>query len=135
MIIYESTLLKYHAGLNSSTIERWCQVSGQYFKYFKNQWSSLGTTTKAMTSIPLSDIREVRRVNYKLKDKAQQEKKLYQFEIFLHDNAEFHDGDANSTPIKKSPSKAQLSALSSPKTNSQDKKSMDKKKTKKLDIK
>lgn len=70
MVIYESELLKYHAGVGVTTIERWCQITGKEFKYYKNQWASIGLTSKAIAIIPISDIKNVQRVNYNLTDSS-----------------------------------------------------------------
>ena len=58
-VIYESELMKYHAGVAVSMIERWCQVSGKQFTYYKNQWASIGLTSKPIAIIPISDIKTV----------------------------------------------------------------------------
>ncbi|CDW88428.1 UNKNOWN [Stylonychia lemnae] len=87
LVIFESAISKYHAGVNLTLIDRWCTVTKQGFAYYKNQWSSIGPTSKPISYIPIETIKTVCRVNYKLEDSKKKlnsgGQKFFQLEIFL----------------------------------------------------
>ena len=108
-ILFESDLLKYHAGSAAPLVERWCNVTIEGFQYFRNHWTSIGQNARFIQKILFSEVEVARRVNVKLPKEAYKGLKnnmgknqtYHFFEVFL--KADFNNIPFDSTFEQGSP--------------------------------
>ena len=84
-VIYQGTLGKYHPGIGKNFIEKFCQISFEDFRYYKNEHVLHTRQGEPTFVIPITCIRRVDRVSIELHGNSVHDRKYLnsQFEILL----------------------------------------------------
>ena len=65
-VIYQGTLGKYHPGIGKNFIEKFCQISFEDFRYYKNEHVLQTRQAEPTFAIPIDCIHRVKRVSIEL---------------------------------------------------------------------
>lgn len=94
-VLLQGPLYRFKPGIENNFISRWVQISGRAFRYFRNQYQSMGLHRPVM-AVPKTAVEDVQKIRvhkasyFKMKHLKEHEKVLfkYMFEVYLREDYE-----------------------------------------------